>query len=370
MTARPHLARPRPARAPRPALRTRVVTDLLERLGRRPVEDSDLDDIRAKRETVYPTRAPFTWITGPVGRGVRVETASAPVRDGARIPLRCYLPAMPGPLPLLVFFHGGGWVQGSTAMYDPLCSRLAEQVGAVVVSVDYRMAPEHLFPTAAHDAVDVVSWLVEHGASLPVLADADLTRVGLAGDSAGGNLGAVVAQQLRDLRGPDGEPVLRHQALIYPATDLTMSSPSIDEHADGPVLTRAGITAFRALYLDGTLGVREDHRADPRHRDPLASPLAGDATGVAPALVQAGELDPLRDDATRYAEHLAEAGVPVRCTTYRRLPHGFASMPGACPGADAAHAELVGEIAHHLHASVGSQRPLAVGDAEDQEHAQ
>ncbi|MBD5829582.1 alpha/beta hydrolase [Janibacter melonis] len=346
-------------------LRTRALAALL-RATSGPVDTISPARLARTRRRV-PLHRPLTWAIGTPTKGVTTTVREVPVRDGARVRVRVHRPDyVEGALPVVMHFHGGGFAMGHPTAFDPVCTRVAQVAGAVVVSVGYRMAPEHRAPTAVHDCADVTRWVLAHAAEL----GADPDRLALTGDSAGGNLSAVVAQRLRDLRGPDGEPVLRHQALIYPATDLTMSSPSIDEHADGPVLTRAGITAFRALYLDGTLGVREDHRTDPRHRDPLASPLAGDATGVAPALVQAGELDPLRDDATRYAEHLAEAGVPVRCTTYRRLPHGFASMPGACPGADAAHAELVGEIAHHLHASVGSQRPLAVGDAEDQEHAQ
>lgn len=341
----------------RGALRTRVVVGLLERTGRVPIEEASTDDIAAARARVHPTRRPYTWVTGPLAPA-DVTDAAVPVRDGHEVPVRCYVPrgaggpagSSTGPRPLLVYVHGGGWVQGSTRMYDPLCTRLAAGVGAVVVSVDYRMAPEHPAPRPAQDVLDVVQALVRRGdggtARLPAY-DAD--RVGLAGDSAGGNLCAIAAQQLRDLPGPGGRPAIRHQALVYPATDLTLASPSIEEHRDGMILTKGSILAFRRLYLGTDPG-------DDRLRDPTVSPLFGDVAGVAPALVQTADLDPIRDDGLRYAALLQEAGVPVRATNYVGLPHGFASMPGACPSGWQAEAELVGEIRDHL-------RPAGAGPA-------
>jgi acetyl esterase len=221
-------------------------------------------------------------------------------------------------------------VQGNVVMYDPLCSHVAAQVRAVVVSVDYRLAPEHRAPTAAHDCVDATSWVAQRADVLR----ADTSRIGLCGDSAGGNLAAVTAQVLRD-RG--GSPV-RHQALIYPATDMTLASPSIHELAEAPMLTRSSIVAFRNHYAPEGADLR----------DPLISPLFGRLDGLPPALIQTADRDPLRDDGSRYATALRAAGVPVRLTNYVRFPHGFASIPGVVPTAAQHRAELVAEMRSHL----------------------
>ena len=178
--------------------------------------------------------------------------------------------------------------------------------------------------------MDATTWVAVNGDVLR----ADTSRMAVAGDSAGGNLAAVVAQVLRD----HGDTRLRHQALIYPATDLTMASPSITEHANAPVLTARSVNAFR------------DHYVRPGHdlRDPLVSPLFGDLAGLPPALIQTAELDPIRDDGVRYAEALRDAGVPVRLTTYLRVPHGFASFPFATPIGRQHRLELVTELATAL----------------------
>lgn len=327
------MKRPYPGLTPLVAL----LTTFLDNVGRGSIVGATQADIDKARAKVYPTSPPFSWITGPVTSHVTIDEGSAPARDGAPIPLRWYTPRTRRVgRPLVVFFHGGGWVQGSTQMYDPLCSHLAADLDAVVVSVDYRMAPEHRAPTAAFDAVDVTQWLHEH-------ADhgVDRDRIALCGDSAGGNLSAVVAQQLRDLRSAGGQPVIRHQALLYPATDLTMASPSIKEHAKGAILTEAKILAFRAHYL----GAGPDALSE---SDPLVSPLFGDATGVAPALIQTADLDPIRDDGIRYAEALRTSGVQVKVTNYVGLPHGFVSFPGVARSGAQHRAELVSELRRHL----------------------
>ena len=313
-----------------------LLTTWLDNLARTPIEEATAEDIERSRQQVYPTWPPFSWITGRVDRSVTIDEGTAPARDGHAVPLRWYTPSGTRPgRPLVVYFHGGGWVQGSPRMYDPLCSHLARELDALVVSVDYRMAPEHPAPTAAHDAIDVTRWLVEEGDR-----DHDRARVAVCGDSAGGNLAAVVAQQLRDLA-VDGVPAIRHQALIYPATDLTLGSPSITEHAHAPILTRASILGFRRLYIgDGPDAVAME--------DPLVSPLFGEVERVAPALIQTGDLDPIRDDGSRYADALEQAGVPVRLTNYVGLPHGFASFPGAARSGAQHRAELVRELRRHL----------------------
>lgn len=326
------MKRPYPGLTPLVAL----LTTYLDNAGRVDITEASGADIERARAQVYPTTPPFSWITGRVVADVTIDEGSAPARDGAGIPLRWYQPAgQRTDRPLVVFFHGGGWVQGSTPMYDPLCSHLASQLDAVVVSVDYRMAPEHRAPVAANDAIDITRWLHEH-------ADhgVDRRRLAVCGDSAGGNLAAIVAQQLRDLS-VEGRPVIRHQALIYPATDLTLASPSIREHSEGAILTEAKIRAFRAHYIGEGPDALD-------LTDPLVSPLYGDVTGVAPALVQTADLDPIRDDGTRYADTLRAAGVEVRATNYVGLPHGFASFPGVARTGTQHRAELVTELRRHL----------------------
>jgi acetyl esterase len=313
---------------------TATFTAVLDRFMRRPIEDLDLPEIQAGRGRTYPARPPFTWVTGPVDRRVGITYGTAPARDGYEIPLRVYRPRSvrdsEADVPVVLFFHGGGWVQGNVVMYDPLCTHLSQQVRAVVVSVDYRLAPEFTAPTAVHDCIDATRWVAAHGEVLR----ADTSRLAVAGDSAGGNLAAAVALATRDAGGPR----ISHQALLYPGLDLTLSSPSIDEHAHAPVLTRASIEAFRRHYLpDG---------ADPR--DPMLSPLFGDLAGLPPALVQTADLDPLRDDGIRYAHALRAAGVAVRLTNYVGLPHGFASFPGVVPAGAQHRAELVQELRSHL----------------------
>ncbi len=312
-------------------------TAVLDRFVHRPIEGLDLQQIQARRGRSYPGRPPFSWVTGAVGRSVGVTYGTAPARDGYEVPLRIYRPRSvrdtETDVPVVLYFHGGGWVQGNVVMYDPLCTHLAREVRAVVVSVDYRLAPECKAPTAAYDCIDATRWVAEHGDVLR----ADTSRLAVCGDSAGGNLAAVVALAARDAGGPR----LRHQALIYPGLDQTLSSPSVEENADAPVLTRANILAFQRHYLpDG---------AD--RRDPMLSPLFADLRGLPPALVQTADLDPLRDDGLRYAAALRGAGVEARATNYVRVPHGFASFPGAVAVGAQHRAELVQELRSHLYAA-------------------
>jgi acetyl esterase len=320
-------------------LRTRLLAHALHRL-RTPVSQLDRGDLAAARAWAQPARMPYTWVTGPVYSDVAISESSFTARDGTSVPLRLYRPTLPGArasvprpesMPVLVWFHGGGWCLGNLHGYDPLCSWIAHEAQVLVVSVDYRLAPEHAAPQAVHDCVDAVRWVSAHAESL----GADATGMGLAGDSAGGNLAAVVTQVLRD----DGGPPVAYQCLLYPGTDATMSMPSVRTHADAPVLTRADMDAFLRYYLgDGTESLRPS--------DPLVSPLlATDHRGLPPALVQTADLDPLRDEGLAYAEKLVAAGVPVRVTNYPRTPHGFHSFPGATPVGRAARAELADWIA-------------------------
>jgi len=311
---------------------TTATVAVVDRL-RVPVEQMSEEQRHEARARTYPTRPPFSWVTGRADPAVGITFGTAPARDGYEIPLRIYRPRAirdaQNDVPVIVWFHGGGWVLGNVVNYDPICTHLAAEVGAVVVSVDYRLAPEHPSPTGVHDAVDATTWIA---AQSDVLR-ADAHRLAVCGDSAGGHLAAVVAQVVHG----SGADWIRHQALLYPATDLTMQSPSIDEHANAPILTKASVLAFRKLYAAG-----QDLS------DPLLSPLFGELAGLPPALIQTADLDPIRDDGVRYASALRGAGVEVRHTNYLGMPHGFASFPGAGAAGPQHRWELVGELRRHL----------------------
>ncbi len=304
-------------------LRVRLLGRLL---GRASI--TTMDDARVRKaQTQQLGHNPVTdLLFGAVAGGARLTDGTAAGQAGA-LGVRVYQRDHPAAVrrPLVVNYHGGGWVLGGLDSADWLCSSVAVALDAVVVSVDYRLAPGHRFPAAAEDSyaalVDLVARAAEFGA--------DPDRVAVMGDSAGGNLAAVVSLMARDRSGP----AIAHQGLLYPATDLTMASPSIEENASAPVLTKADMLAFRAHYLgDG----------DPR--EPHASPLlADDLSGLPPALVQVAEHDPLRDDGLRYAAALRAAGVPVRVTEYTGMPHGYLSFPRICRSAPQALADLVVE---------------------------
>lgn len=314
-------------------LRTLLVCWLIDRSGRERVDRATPAQIRSRRAEPIPHWWPASLITGSMPRGVDVTTSDVPL-DDVRLGVRVYTPSATsaGPRPLVVFFHGGGWVWGNIRSYDPFCARLAREVDAVVVSVDYRLAPEHRMPTAAEDCYAATVWLAANAARL----GADGSRLAVCGDSAGGNLAAVVALLARDRGGPR----LAHQVLIYPGTDGTLSSPSLHERSRGPLLTLASVRAYRAHYL-GPDGDERDVRMSPL--------LADDHSALAPALVQSAGLDPLRDDAARYAERLRLAGTPVRYTEYVGAPHGYISVPGVVRGSRQAMAEIVTELRAHLH---------------------
>ncbi len=235
----------------------------------------------------------------------RVENRTIPGPAG-EIPVRIYTPQGNGPFPALVFFHGGGWVICNLDTHDGICRSLANGAGCVVVSVDYRLAPEHKFPAAPEDCYAATQWVAENAAELNV----DASHIAVGGDSAGGNLTAVVAQMARDRGGPH----LVFQLLIYPATDFRMNTPSIEENATGYFLTKDDMIWFTNHYLNS----EEDKT------NPLASPLlARDLSGLPPALIITAQYDPLRDEGELYGQKLREAGVPVTVSRYEGVIHGF-----------------------------------------------
>lgn len=310
-------------------------TRVLEWLTRTGVTAEEMTPARLSRlRGPVPMRPPVTWIIGSAAPQVHSENRRITARDGYELKIRVHRPRGDGPLPLLLHFHGGGFVIGNVQAYDPYLSRIAEQARVVVVTVAYRMAPEHRAPLAVHDCRDATAWVLQHAAEL----GASARSVGVTGDSAGGNLAAGIAQHLRD----EGFAGLRHQLLVYPAPDLSdREMEGLDEFDQRfPILTPAMMRSFRALYLgDG---------AD--DRDPLISPAYGRLEGLPPALIQTAELDPLRPDGEDYARRLREAGVEVRLTRYRGAPHGFVNLPGLTTAGYPALQEAVAEIAHHLHA--------------------
>jgi acetyl esterase len=226
-----------------------------------------------------------------------------------QIPVRVYRPAGADPKPAIVYYHGGGWVIGSLETHDDGCRALANAVDAVVISVDYGLAPEHRFPEPVEDAVAALGWVHEHAGDL----GADPTRVAVAGDSAGGNLAAVVAQIARDT----GGPAVCFQLLIYPVTDHEFDSASMNDNAEGYFLTRDAMRWFYSHYLN-----------DPAEGDdPRVSPIrAANLGGLPPAFVITAEFDPLRDQGIAYAAAMREAGTTVEATTYPGMFHGFVSM--------------------------------------------
>jgi acetyl esterase len=257
-------------------------------------------------------------VTGKLAKGV-VTVDRVIEQDGERVPVRFYRAAAQEPgSPVVIYFHGGGWTLGALDHSDWLCSQVCLGVGAVVVSVDYRLAPLHRFPTAVLDSIAAVHWVAGHAAEL----DVDATRIAVMGDSAGGNLAAVVCQLLRERGGPR----IAHQSLIYPATDLRTPEDfdsAAPARTDYPILSSAVMVTFRDQYLgpDG----------DPE--SPMASPiLAEDLSGLPPALIQVAEYDPLRDDGIRYARALEHAGNQVRLTEYVGMPHGYFSFPTVIRG--------------------------------------
>jgi acetyl esterase len=228
----------------------------------------------------------------PAGPKVPTREVMVPV-DGGAIRVRLYHPAGTWMRPLHVFFHGGGWCVGDLDSRDPRCRAIAAGAGCTVASVDYRMAPENAYPVPLEDCYAVLCWLVEHAGELGVDAD----RVSVGGESAGANLVTVVARLARDR----GGPTLSFQWLDVPATDLTMSQPSVDRLGTGYGLTKVDMQRYISSYL-------RDHD----RRDPDASPLfAEDLSGLPPALVSTAEYDPLRDEGIAYVARLREAGVAV-----------------------------------------------------------
>jgi acetyl esterase len=296
-----------------------ALVDELAKLNLKPIEDSTPEEARESMRSRTAGLGPFADVAAVTEHRVPVA--------GGEIPVRLYSPGGAGPHPVLVFYHGGGWVIGDLYTHDGLCRTLTNAAGCVVASVDYRLAPESKYPVAAEDSYAALGWIVANAAQLGV----DPRRVAVGGDSAGGNLSAVVALMARDRKGP----ALVCQALIYPVTNHDLDTPSYHENATGYVLTREAMRWFWRHYL-----AREE-----QGKEPLASPLlAPSLAGLPPALVITAECDPLRDEGEAYAARLRDAGVPVTLTRYNGMFHGFLRMTRFLDKARAAVDEVAGTL--------------------------
>jgi acetyl esterase len=289
---------------------------------------------RPPYETVSPTEArefylQARFVTNPEPPELKsVQPLAIPSPHGS-IPARLYTPktlrTTNGLAPCLVFFHGGGWVIGDLDSHDVVCRKLADEGELIVIAVDYRLAPEHKFPAAADDAIAATQWIALNAKQIGV----DASRLVVGGDSAGGNLAAVVAIAARD----DKSPAIAGQLLIYPAIDFAMTHPSHREPETSILLTHSVIRWFRDHYLNGPADVH-DWRASPARAKTLA--------GLPPAYVLTAGADPLRDEGDEYAQRLSESGVPV---TYRTFPgqfHGFFTMGKLLQQANVAASDIGG----------------------------
>lgn len=270
----------------------------------------------------------------PLHPELRVEDRAIPGPDGA-IGIRIYWPSADpgGDAPVVLFFHGGGWVVGDLDTYDGTARQHAVGAEAIVVSVDYRLAPEHRYPAAVEDAWAATLWVAEHGGEL----GADTARMAVAGDSAGGNMSAVIAQRARDEAGPP----IAFQLLWYPATMWDASLPSFTENATAPILDARGVAVFSRWYAG------EVDLSDPP--PDMAPGRAKNLSGLPPAYIGVAGHDPLRDDGIRYGELLAAAGVPVEVHNAETMVHGFLGYAGVVPAATAALDKGLAALRNALH---------------------
>ncbi len=247
----------------------------------------------------------------PAGVGISERTIPGPAGD---IPLMVFTQEGAGPFPLLVYLHGGGWVIGSPATHQKLTAEMAAGAGVVVVSVHYRLAPEHPAPAALDDCVAAIRWAVANATSL----NADGSRFAIGGDSAGGNLTAAACLRLRD----EGGPQARLQLLLYGAFDHDFSRPAYARNGEGKILEMPAMVWFWDHYLSG--GADDSH--------PYISPARGNLTGLPPAHLIVGSFDPLLDDSIVYADRLKKAGVPAGLSIYEDMPHVFLQLSAMLDG--------------------------------------
>jgi acetyl esterase len=283
-------------------------------------------------ETLPPTEARrvaygFTQLAGEPEPVARIENRRIPGRAG-EIPIRIYTPEGDGPFPGALYFHGGGWMICDLETHDNICRSIAKRAGAVVVAVDYRLAPEHKFPAALQDCEDATRWVADNAASLRI----DPRRLAVTGDSAGANMATVIAAKSRDAKGP----AIALQVLVYPVTDLTsQETVSHKEFGEDHFLTGSVMKWFLANFL-----------AKPEDaRNPDVSPaFIANHRGMPPALVITAECDPLRDEGEAYAKRLQDSGISVVLTRYDGMIHPFLNMLGVSQGAQKAIDQIAAAI--------------------------
>ena len=296
-------------------------------LARMPTFNPDYTTMTDAERAQTRQRRPPRLLSGRPDPQVSTRYFDIPCAE-ARVRIRVDKPTGPraGPSPVLVYIHGGGWMTCDMDTPAWLTTRLARATGAVVASVDYRLAPEHRFPAAVEDCWAALTWIAEHTSTI----EADSERLAVMGDSAGGNLSAVLCLMARDR----GGPLICHQTLIYAALDLTWSSPSVDAEGHHRMLQRPQLEAVRATYIGS---------ADPT--DWMISPMhAEDLGGLPPTHILVAEHDPLRDDGIRYADRLRSHGVPVRLGNYIGMAHGFLALSLAPTIRRQALADMIGEL--------------------------
>lgn len=307
---------------------------LLDWLLRRnkPIHQLSREELRQLSQTPIP-RWVMRLLFGQAIALPQVTDRTVPGRQG-EIPVRLYYPSLQANLPLILFFHGGGWVAGNFQTHDHLCRRLARDTGAIVLAVSYRLAPWFPYPAALDDCEDVLLWAMGSGAGSTI--DSMLGTSGpilVAGDSAGGNLAAALCLRRRaqqKLSGLAPTPITA-QILLCPVTDGTLSQPSMSRYANAPLLTKAMMQFYVQHYA----------RTEADWREPEFSPLlADDLSDLPPALIITAEYDPLCDDGQHYAQRLRAAGNSVQATDYGGMVHGFMSFPPFCRGALPAFAEV------------------------------
>lgn len=283
------------------------IANFLKTLSGAPLPGS-LAEMRAAIEVELP------GLEGEVALNDDIKNYVVNADDGHGIALRVYTPVglkTETARPAMLFAHGGGWCLGSLSLYDRPCQTLANATDRIILSVDYRLAPEHPFPRPLDDVYQALCWVYEQAAYLGI----DTHRLAVAGDSAGGNLAAATALLARDRGGPE----IEHQLLFYPALSRDMATESYREFAEGYYLTRDAM----AFCWENYLGERRNDYAEPLHADSLR--------GLPPATILSCEYDPLRDEAEQYAQRLQEAGVTVRCVRLQGMIHACLHMSGLTP---------------------------------------